>query len=113
MSGARRFLAELGPVLRQAVFAWRALEGVVDDGLGQDADLDVAGLGGPGQEGECLVSVDVVPLHEDADRGADVGAGVERLAELFDLFGVSEQGSGLGGEELGDLYRGAVERPRR
>src|SRR5689334_25390568 len=69
--------------------------------------LRVSGVAG--QEGECLVAVDAVPLHQDADRGADVGAGVQRLAELFDLFGVPEQGSGLGGEELGDLYRGAVE----
>jgi hypothetical protein len=86
-----------------------ALERAVDDLLGQESYLDVPVLGAAGQEGERLVTVDAVALHEDADRGADVGAGVQRHAELLDLVGIAEQGRGLGGEELGQLHRRTVE----
>jgi len=83
------------PVPRSAVLGWGAAERTVDDLPGQDADLDVPGLGIAGQEGECLVLVDAVALHKDAYRGADVGAGVQRRAQLLDLCGIPKEGAAL------------------
>src|SRR5215213_8759231 len=78
----------LGPVLGLLVFGWCGLERALDDLLGQGSDLEVAVLGVAGKEGERLVLVDAVALHEDSHGGADLGAGLERLAQLLDLFGV-------------------------
>src|SRR3954468_24254900 len=87
----------------------RGLEGALDELLGQDPNLDVPGLGGTCQEAERLVAVDPVPLHHDAYRNADVGTCVEGHAQLLDLVGVPEQGSGVGREEFSDLDGRTVE----
>src|SRR3954466_2298988 len=63
-----------------AVLACRGLEHAVDDVLGELADLDVAIVGDAHEEGEGTVAVDLVPLHEDADGGADVLPTVDCLA---------------------------------
>jgi hypothetical protein len=55
------------------------------------------------------VAVDAVPLHQDADRGADIGAGVEGNAQLFDLFRAAKNRAGVAGEDFGNLQRGMVE----
>src|SRR4051794_23374743 len=101
------------PVLRPSVLVRCALERAGDDLLGQQPEVDVPHVGVPHQEGECLVSVDGVALHQDAHGGADVRSGVKGLAELLDLLGVLQQGSGLSGEQLSQLHRGPVEGPRR
>jgi hypothetical protein len=51
-----------------------------------------------------------VPLHDDADCGADVLSGVQGLVEVFDLVGVAEQHAGVGSEQLRELEGGPIER---
>src|SRR4051812_15603389 len=64
-----------GPFARLRILASCALEGAVDDVLGEDPELDVALVGVAGEESERLVVSDAVALHQDAYSGADVCAG--------------------------------------
>src|SRR5215212_1984629 len=105
-------LPTLAPLPRYAVVARCGVEGALNDLLCQDPDLDVPTLGVTGQEGEGLVAVDVVTLHDNADGGADVRPGVECLTQLLHLLGVLEHRSGLRGEQFSQLNCLLVERPR-
>jgi hypothetical protein len=58
----------------------------------------VAGRGRPHQEPEGSVLVDLVSLHEDADRLADLPARGQRLVEVVLLLGVTWGDGGMGGE---------------
>src|SRR3954463_10906054 len=95
-----------------SVVAWWGVEGAMDDLLRQDPELDVPTLGVTDQEGEGLVAVDVVTLHDNADGGADVRRGVEVLTQLLHLLGVLEHRSGLRGEQFSQLNCLLVERLR-
>src|SRR4051812_17458129 len=77
--------------------------GLADELLGDVLELDVAGAGHADQEGEGLLLVDLVALHQNADGLADRLPGRKGAAQLLVGASPSQGQSHVYGEQGGDV----------
>jgi hypothetical protein len=73
---------------------------LVDELLGDVAKLGVLGRRGTDEEGEGLVLVEAVPLHQDAEGLAHHLARMQRAVEILAMTGIGEGDRGMFGERL-------------